>query len=371
MNIMKNDLILERNVQLETWIVSATILKAEKRPEYDLVLKCIRDGVCTEEQVAQHLLFDDRARLGIAQRLLNRALDLKLAVKKAGKYALTNEGHEAIRKQRIFVPEEGSWMITFSKDPLLPFPIIAIEKHLEPNAMDEAMQRNRQESENRAANFKTIPNWIKKRVQGEAGQPCTGGEPIHIDEIKPKGEHIASPFSLSVKWNVMKRSLTLYKGNKEVSRFKAPDRGIDAVWHELLLGSRKIDSWRKDTSEFEEYFDNIPDSSKSTMRINLEFPRPSVEGLQRFNAVTAKGVRLRPKTEECAQRWSEWLLLSHIENYATTEKFEKWREEAKQPFRDFDINLPSRDELANNVSAEQKKRSKRDWHIVAAADWGL
>ncbi len=371
MKIMNNDLILERNVQLETWIVSATILKSEKRPEYDLVLKCIRDGVCTEEQVAQHLLFDDRARLGIAQRLLSRALDLKLVYKKSAKYALTDEGHEAIIKQRIFVPEEGAWMITFSKDPLLPFPIMAIDKYLEPNAMDEAMQRNKQESEKRAANFKTIPNWIKKRVQGEAGQPCTGGDPIHIDEIKSKGEYVATPFSLSVRWNVTKRSLTLFQDKKEVSRFKAPDRDIDTVWHELLLGSRKIDSWRKDTSEFEEFFENIPDSSKSTMRINLEFPRPSLEGLQQFNTVIAKGVRLRPKTEVCAQQWSEWLLFSYIENYATTVKFEKWREKAKQPFSDFDIVLPSRDELANNVSAEQKKRSKRDWHIVAAADWGL
>ncbi|TOM05354.1 hypothetical protein CGH84_24615, partial [Vibrio parahaemolyticus] len=70
-------------------------------------------------------------------------------------------------------------------------------------------------------------------------------------------------------WNVTKRSLTLFQDKKEVSRFKAPDRDIDTVWHELLLGSRKIDSWRKDTSEFEEFFENIPDSSKSTMRINL------------------------------------------------------------------------------------------------------
>lgn len=107
MKIMKNDLILEREIQLETWVVSATISKAEKRPEYDLILKCIRDGVCTEEQVAQHLLFDDRARLGIAQRMLNRAIDLNLAFKKRGKYALTDEGHEAIKEQRIFVPEEG------------------------------------------------------------------------------------------------------------------------------------------------------------------------------------------------------------------------------------------------------------------------
>ncbi|NMV23061.1 hypothetical protein HKB23_11635, partial [Vibrio parahaemolyticus] len=79
--------------------------------------------------------------------------------KKSAKYALTDEGHKAIIKQRIFVPEEGAWMITFSKDPLLPFPIMAIDKYLEPNAMDEAMQRNKQESEKRAANFKTIPNW--------------------------------------------------------------------------------------------------------------------------------------------------------------------------------------------------------------------
>ncbi|EOX3898579.1 hypothetical protein ACOGST_002630 [Vibrio alginolyticus] len=371
MKIMKNDLILEREIQLETWVVSATISKAEKRPEYDLILKCIRDGVCTEEQVAQHLLFDDRARLGIAQRMLNRAIDLNLAFKKRGKYALTDEGYEAIKEQRIFVPEEGVWKITFSNDPLLPFPIMAIEKHAEPKAMDEALRRNKHETDKRIANFKKIPHWIKNRVQDEVGQPCTGGEIIHIGEIKLKGETVDSPFKLSVKWNVTKQSLTLYKDSKEVSKFKAPNRDLDEVWYELLLGGRKIDSWRNDTAEFEEYFDDVPDSSKSTMRINIEFPRPSLNGLNRFNSVIAKGVRLRPKTEVCAQRWSEWLLLSYIDNYATVEKYEKWLEKAKMPFKDFEINLPSRDELANSVILDPKARSKRDWHIVAAADWGL
>lgn len=371
MKIMKNDLILERTVQLETWVISATILKAEKRPEYDLVLKCVRDGFCTEEQVAQHLLFDDRARLGIAQRMLSSALDLKLVYKKSGKFSLTDEGHEAIQRKRVFVPEEGVWKITFTNDPLLPFPIIAFEKHREPEAREEAMHRNKDVTDKRVANLKKIPSWIKKRVQNEIGQPCMGGELINIDEIKSKGEHVDNTLNLSVKWNVTKSSLMLHQDNKEVGQFKAPERDIETVWYELLSGSRRIDSWRSDTSEFEEYFENIPSTSKSTMRISLEFPRPFLDGLQRFNTVTAKGVRLRPKTEECAQQWSEWLLLSYVDNYATTEKFETWLQKARQPFHDFDINLPSRDELAESVITEQKSRSKRDWHIVAASDWGL
>ncbi len=373
MKIMNSDLILSRKVSVETWRASATIYKAEARPEYDMILKCLKDGFGTAREIAFHLLFDENSRLVVAERLLSHTVTLGLSQKerRSAKYTLTEAGERAVAQQKIFIPMEGEWEISFSRDPLLPSPIISAKEYKEPPASSEAMWKDKNTTQKRMENIQKLPQWIHQKAIDFEGVPCLGGSSIYIKELKPKGEKVVDKEAqLTVDWNVTKSSLDLLKGSKKVD-LSPPDRSLNEIWLELIEQNGWMEDWNTETGELEEYFDSVPEESRKSMRVDIELPTPSISKLQRFDTAVAKGIKLRPKTKKCAQSWSEWMLFSNINDYATEERFSQWQRLALQPFKDFDLTLPSRDTLAKRIINKEAERSNTDWHILAASEWEL
>lgn len=373
---MKNDLILRRKIKLESWIVSGRIQRAEKRPEYNMVLKCVRDGCDTAKSIAQHLLFEDRSRLGIAENLLRQAQELGLIQKggrgeKRHQCSLSEAGEKALEEGRIYVPEEGVWEVTFSDDPMIPFPIVELKQFKEPSAREEVLYRNKDKTEKRLDNLCNISPWIKQKVKNLDGQPCVGGAPLFIEFLKSKGERLNNEQLMFVEWNVTKKTYTLSKEDEIINHFSSPRMGFEKVWIKLLEHNRFIDKWNKEKRALEVRFNRLNENCRKTMTVDIRFDSPEVGASEPFDNFTAQGVKLRPVNLECAQEWSVWLLNSMVDNYASKVNYEKWSELVRQSFEDFTVVLPKMADLAKTVHLGEKARTKRDWHLVAALDWEL
>ena len=65
-------------------------------------------------------------------RLLNMLVDLGLLENFHSKeFTLTEYGSEALENETIFIPEESSWKIWVTEDPLFPSHILHVERHME------------------------------------------------------------------------------------------------------------------------------------------------------------------------------------------------------------------------------------------------
>ncbi len=373
---MKNELILRREVKLESWVVSGRIQRAEKRPEYSLILKCIRDGCNTAKDIAQHLLFEERARLGIAEKLLSQAQDFGLVQKESrGKsrnsFELSKAGEKALEEDKIYIPEEGVWEITFSDDAMLPFPIVQLKQFREPVAREEALSRNREKTQKRMENVRNLSPWIKQKIKNIDGQPCAGGDPVVIEFLNDKGEILNNEQRFFVEWNVTKKTHTLSTEDKVINYFSSPKAEVEEIWIRLLEHNRFIDRWNKEKNALEVKFNRLNENCRKTMTVDIRFNSPEVGGSKPFDDFTAQGVKLRPVNLECAQEWSVWLLNSMIDNYASKANYKKWCEQVERSFEGFSVVLLRMVDLARIVNLEDKTRTKRDWHLVAALDWDL
>jgi predicted transcriptional regulator len=369
--IMTNDLILKRQLQLQTWRVPGQIAYATERTEITLVLACISSGECTPKQIASHLLFDDKARLNVAENLLKRAETLGLTESNRGKYELTEKGFKALKEKNTFIPEKGVFQLTYCNDSLLPSFIVEVKRFNEPSATEEAMHRSKDTTKKRLGNIHKFPDWILKETKGTEITPSLKGENFIIEALERKGEYVELPLQLHLEWNVSKQTLKLLKGKKVINQFPAPEVSLEDVWLKLLDQNGWYDEWNQQTSELEEFFDEIDESSRQSMRADILFEKPNIEGFGLFNNVETRGIKLRPKTDECAQQWACWRLLNFVTDYATQNKFSDWCQKARTPFNDFPIVLPNREELEAQLGQDSEARNKTSWHLITASDWNL
>ena len=90
-------------------------------------------GSLTGEQVVDRRsgLLPGRPRV-MGKRLLNMAADLELLEGgHSGRFNLTEYGSETLENETVFVPEEASWTIWVTEDPLFPTTILHVERHRE------------------------------------------------------------------------------------------------------------------------------------------------------------------------------------------------------------------------------------------------
>lgn len=369
--IMTNDLILKRQLQLQTWRVPGQIAYATERAEITLVLECISSGQVTAKQIANHLLFDDKARLNIAENLLKKAESLGLSESERGGHILTEKGIKALKDKKTFIPEQGVFQLTYCTDNLLPNIIIEINRFKEPAASEEAMFRSKDNTQKRLSNIHIFPDWVRKELKGTEITPCIDGTPLIVETLNKKGEFLDLNRELFIEWNVSKKTLKLLEGKKVINQFPAPEVSLEDIWLRLLEQNEMYDKWDQQTYELAESFGQVAESSLNSMRTDITFNTPNIKGFARFDTLIARGIKLRPETNECAQEWASWRLLNYVTDYATQEKFIDWCQRAKKPFSEFPIVLPNREELTMHLEENTESKNKKNWHLITASDWNL
>ncbi len=371
---MKNEILLTRRLNIETWRIRGTVAKAQDRKDMMLVLQYLDEfKTGTAKDISSHLLFDSNARLVVAQRLLELCRLYGLVGADRGGYQLTNSGQMALEEEKIFVPEDGCWELSVANDPLLPHSVIELCPFNEPNAVAEVIGKDaKNKLDSRKQNMKETPNWFRGFKAVELN-PHAGGRCIRIDSVERKAERVKAKFSLSLEWNVGKNSIRIMERKKVTTQFTGPGLTIDDVWQNLLETDGRFKHWDKQNEKLAISFDEAGERSRSTMVSDFAFTKPFIRnGYQDsgvFDDVVIKGISVCAATPEDAGKWARWRLANSITGFASEAKYRQWVEKAQEPFNKHSIVLPERDEAARAMIG--KKYTNESWFLLAASDWAL
>ena len=105
---------------------------------------------------------------------------------------------------------------------------------------------------------------------------------------------------------------------------------------------------------------------------DLTFESPDVSGYGKFEPLTVAGVSIMADSEDDAQSWAKWRLHARIRDFATSERYAAWCEEASAPFDHYEIELPARTQIVRELWIQTTNRPEpKFWHLAAAEDWRL
>ena len=370
---MSISVILERSVSVRCWHVVGQVAKAEKVSELKPILLRVHEtGGTDAHDLAEHLLFESRSRLVVAERLLQIAHNYGLVMKKRDSvYALTEAGETAVETAEVLVPEYGTWSIWSSDDPLLSSHILRIAPWKEPSANEEIRVAKGDDAKQRFP--KAMPDWLRD-VTGTPIKPAAQeATVVRIDELEGKVEAVDG--KLRLRWNVGDRRLHLtgYLEETEIStELEAPPISANQLWLALLEEKALSKWWDFDRQQLRVPFREINDIEREVMSCNFKFESPDVYEYGRFESVSVQEVPITPATEADAQSWAKWRLQKRIEDFATSERYAKWCAEAVEPFDQYEVELPTRTVLFEYIRNQKTNRLKPNaWHVVAAEDWDL
>lgn len=372
---MMSDIILKRRIDLQCWRVVGEVAFAKKRPELQPILRrALEMGRTDEGDIAEHLFFEARSRRVVARRMLNIASTLGLLHREDSKFALSERGHEAIEKEKVFVPQQGTWTLYTSNDPLLDSRILRVAEWKEPTAVDETFGKKK----HKKRDIQPLPGWIKA-LKDVPQRPYTGGgQSVQLGVIESKADVIPIKQSeLHLEWNVTKGRV-LVTGNLDGvavnSDVTPPSFQHDDVWRVLLEDVGLLTQWDDSSSQsaLRVPFLHTSTDERELMLRTLEFKSPRLPDLGIFNTTSVKNVPLRPSTRDDAERWAAWRLNNRVKDYATDRAFDDWMQSAAKPFAEFNVTLPTRSELASAAWAQRDDRpTPKTWHLIAAEDWRL
>lgn len=370
---MSNDLVLRRNIHIETWQVQGTILKAQERPDILSVLQYVAESQnATARGLAGHLLFEENARLVVAERLLKVA-ELYDLVERISEYrhyfyTLTEKGELALQEKEVFIPEDGFWEISFSNDPLLPHTILDFKPFKEPDAFQEV--RNKDGLEKRKQSIKTIPDWIRSSSFNAVKPFLNQNQSIWLENIQAKGEKVSSDLQLVLEWNVPKQNIRLLKNNKVVHQFAYRHYDQNQIWQILLKQNDWQDDWDWSKNSMAMSFEETDEKSRKTMQINLTLKQPEIEFLGKFEEFIAENITIHAINQDNAIKWAWWRFEDNINDFADEQTYQKWVEQAKMPFAEYAFRLPERNKMAN-LFWHNQKHTPKSWYLISASDWQI
>lgn len=364
---------LTREIRVRSWRVIGQVAKAAKRNELLPVLLRARErGQTDAGDVAEHLLFEPSSRRVIAQRLLQIAERFGLLEQADRQYRLSESGTTALETKQIFIPEQGTWTVWASDDPLLEATILRVEPWQESTAFDEVWGNERDKARERR--FEKLPRWVRDAV-GVIATPLAGGAPLRIDQLEAEGEVAEAETTLRATWDVKGARLRIegtLGGARVNAVVQAPEIGADTVWRQLMQAEGLWSQWDNSVAALRVGFDETIAGERESLLRGVSFTRPDIESLGIFDATTVEGIALRARSAQDATRWAEWRLRERVRDFATTANFGIWTADAVKPFAEFDPPTPTRQELAETAWRDRIDRpAPSTWHLVAAEDWRL
>jgi hypothetical protein len=371
---------LKREVEIKTFEVSGTIAVGEKRPEFLAVARLADD--LNKPLDADTLL---RELLGpvpkqAANLVMDRCLALGLLEGKRRSATLSDNGRQALEKEKILVPQEGEWRIWYVNDRLIDEAILHVERMPAEKNYGKQSQQAREKGT-------TLPRALEKlryitsvsdgniykleelAKVGQNGQP----ETLTMEILWTEGE--AGPIvRLAGSLHNKKLDHSLTDLPKELGRWT-----YDKLWRNLALASNREKNLSEDEllkwaelgqkALFPMSFKETSPAERTTMRTQLTISSPELPEIGRFNNTGLNDVSLVPRSDEDADEWVEWQQWESLSDYQTPGTVKNNNERLMAKFPCHEVCPPDSDELleiALNKVAESKSR-----FVLAPHDLGL
>ncbi|MEN8217620.1 MAG: hypothetical protein ABFS56_14875 [Pseudomonadota bacterium] len=157
-------LVFQRSLNIQRYRILAEVARTQKRDELQAVLLLAQErGHVSAKMVADKLLGNRPETVG--KRLIQICVTHKLLVEQQSNYILTEMGQTALKEEKIFIPERGTWEIWVTDDPLWASALIQIKPFNETQARNEI--KNQKELKERCEDMQDIPKWLVEKLQGQ------------------------------------------------------------------------------------------------------------------------------------------------------------------------------------------------------------
>ncbi|MDM8548381.1 hypothetical protein QUF61_17965 [Candidatus Venteria ishoeyi] len=369
------ELVLKRQLKIERYRVIAEIEKAQKRDEIHAVLLLAQEpsGI-SAKAIAENLLGGRPETVGKRWLKVCESYNLIEYNKKFKNYVLTDTGKESLNQKKVFPPEQGTWDIWMTDDPLWLGKLVKIEPHEESYAFLE--KKDKEKLNKRGKAMKPLPTWIQESLiqQKSVTSLLDAKEDYRFGNLKGKAEKVDEiEFDISLILTIPERgktSLVFYKGKKPYHHL-APEIKFSDIWQQLLLQRNLLESWDKNENQqvLRVTNDSLKPQEQASFLKEYTFSDPNLEGFGSFEQTTVENVPIAPVSQNDADDWGLELLLQEINRYAVQGEFRKMKNIIRPKFPDFTLNLPEQSELAQTL--RDIELHKKHWYLQAPLDWNI
>ena len=314
---------MSREIRIKAYEVVATLAFPEDRTEILSLLQMAADyeGLSGNQVVEKKRgLLPGRPRV-MGTRLLNMAADLDLLEPmNNGRFTITEFGRETLENETIFIPEESSWKIWVTEDPIFPSNVLHVERHKE-----------RFEPKGSRAGVNQMPDFITDIEETSIEllrTHHTDSAKVRIKEIKPNGRlsNSSADLNLIIIADYGQDTIARVKGILGTGKGKQIDRIVDFEGPEHLeLFTRLVNQsefgpdWNENEGVLNVVFAETTTAERRQHLRTIRIDTPNLEDLGEFNSVELKAVPLTPKTGDDAREWAKW---------------EFWSDFSEQPWSD-------------------------------------
>ncbi|EDN71559.1 conserved hypothetical protein [Beggiatoa sp. PS] len=376
------EIILKRTLKIERYRIIAEVTRVQKRAELHAVLLLAqqKQGDISAKMVAEELLGNRPETVG--KRLIHICVthDLLKEEEFRGKkhYTLTETGQTALREEKIFIPERGTWEIWVTNDPLLPSALIQIKVFKEPQARNEI--NSQEDLKERTNNMQSLPKWSFEKLQGQSITPLADRKTDYrFDELGKKGEVVTPDATITA-------TLTIPQfGDSSELRFSGTIDGKKCDYQEqhamtfelawpLILKQQNWLKRKRIQKTGQQVLVVSYDSLKSDQErasFHKDYPtiqKPYLANLGKFDNTIIKNVPIAPATEKDASDWVDWLLERNTNHYVLKGDFEVMQNEVAKSFPDYKITFPAQSYFAQLL---RQSNPRAYWYLQAPLDWQI
>jgi hypothetical protein len=298
---------------------------------------------------------------------------------------LTELGEVMVKSSRILMPEQDLWRFYLVDDPLVPNPLVHLERvKAEPAHHVVSKAKKGEEISGRGD---TTPSLLKELVNGHASRSLADSTLRQVQEVSAKGKSQEwGTLELHLNWLPETQPRVSLSGRLQGAKNPAldqamtgsllPDWTYEDLW--IKLAAKASDSLVGDICIIREkfgllaipgWFDALDSQERKSFEKTLRTPEIELDSIGVFSPSMLQQVSLFPENETEAQRWCEWLQFEQITNYVTPDQL---RDQAQKVLGKFPFHQPQPLEPdAIMVQALSRSNDPAMRHILAPADLGL
>lgn len=363
---------LTRRIDLEKYDLLMEIGRQENRQELHSILLLGLDtgGKITPNDICEKLLLDRPLQVGRA--ILDRCRYLDLVDYDD---RLTDIGYEAIKNEKVFIPERGRYLLWYTDDPLHKSKVLHIEGLAETPLYNEIhVNRNGNQQTN---NEKTeeIPNKIKA-LEGKTltifgkGKSRIQIRKINTQGIKKKLDANESQ-RVTLKLNPKQISKTAFDGRFKFEEPK-PEINYEQSWRSILGPHSAQWETINNHSALKTNYLGLDEKELFSFTTNLHLNKPTLYTYGQFEDTTIQNIPIKPATQSDAMKWGKHLLKKSINTYMNQKIFAERQEHTRTKFPDYpNLTLPSTQNLINEFKESRHASTRLPpeyWYLQAPID---
>lgn len=387
-------LTLSRRVDVESYVAIAEIGVPSKREEILAVLKLAAElgGIIKAEDVNTKLL-GRPPESPHGQRILMLIESFGLLEvtgnRENGPYMLTDAGRDNLQKGEVMVPEEGSYLLFATKDPLFKEPLLRIER-TPPVEKREALAYfgGRKEAQAQTQESESVerPDYLDRYAKGYLlRQGSDANRQVQVNSISERVARSSSKLDVEVTLELEPnsqpkmrvRTANSRQDNKEVYVETNFDLGyVEALQaivgeegqlEEAEAGPILLVPWSR-----------VSPIEAERFKKEIDAKNPTIGDFGRFSRVKLV-LPILPRSERDAVSWASHLLRKAVTTYVDESGYDKMRPEVASRFgQKYDPDPLSKrllgyDDILREVTDERRagKTPELFWYLVAPKDLNM